>query len=79
MGKQHLPGSIGKIYSEAVVHSASGESLLDSPELVTSDNVDRFYASEALVEEAAKRLKSKGFDVLDTGKISITIAASPEV
>lgn len=79
MGKQHLPGFIGKIYSEAVVRSASGESLLDSPELVTSENVDRFYASEALVEEAEKRLQSKGFEVLDKGNISITIAAPPEV
>ena len=79
MGQEHLPGFIGKIYSEAVVRSASGESLLDSPELVTSDNVDRLYASKALLEEAAKRLHSKGFEVLDIGNISITIAAPPEV
>lgn len=68
-----------KIYAEAVVRSASGESLLRSSQLVTSENVTLFHAASEQQLVAADRLREAGFEVLDIGKISINIAAAPEV
>jgi serine protease AprX len=68
-----------KIYAEAVVRSASGKSLLDASYPVTSENVSRFGASSDRLQTTAQRLREAGFDVLDIGKVSITIAAAPEV
>jgi serine protease AprX len=67
-----------KIYAEAIVRSQSGESLLRS-DLVTSDNVAQFYAEPNLLNSTAGRLQSAGFEILDIGKFSISIAAAPEV
>lgn len=79
MSQQNQPELPVKVYAEAVVRSASGESLLDSRYPVTSENVHRFYAHGDRLQIAAQRLREAGFDVLDIGKISITIAAFPEV
>jgi len=79
MSQQNQPELPVKVYAEAVVRSASGESLLDSRYPVTSENVHRFYAHGDRLQIAAQRLREAGFDVLDVGKISITIAAFPEV
>ncbi|NJO80022.1 MAG: S8 family serine peptidase [Cyanobacteria bacterium RM1_2_2] len=68
-----------KIYAEAVVRSASGESLLRSSQPVTSENVTLFHASSDQRQLAADRLRAVGFEVLDIGKTSINIAAPPEV
>jgi len=79
MKQQHQPELPAKIYAEAVVRSGSGESLLDCPYPVTSENVSRFGVSSDRLQAAAQRLREAGFDVLDIGKLSITIAAAPEV
>jgi serine protease AprX len=79
MSKQNQPELPVKVYAEAVVRSACGESLLDSPYPVTSENVSRFGASRDSLQTTAQRLREAGFDVLDVGKVSITIAAAPEV
>ena len=68
-----------KIYAEAVVHSTSGESLLDTPQLVVSDNVSLFHAPINDLNAAAEQLRLAGFEVLDIGKKSINIAASSNV
>lgn len=68
-----------KIFAEAVVRSTSGESLLDTSQLITSDNVSLFYSPKDDLEIAKERLRSAGFEVLDIGKTSINIAASPSV
>jgi serine protease AprX len=68
-----------KIYAEAIVHSVSGESLLRASSLVTSDNVTRFWAKPSLLNSTARRLHEAGFEILDIGKTSISIAAEPEV
>ncbi|NJN59716.1 MAG: hypothetical protein HC879_20650 [Leptolyngbyaceae cyanobacterium SL_5_9] len=68
-----------KVYAEAVVRSASGESLLHSPYPVTSGNVTQFGADRDRLQTTAQRLREAGFDVLDIGQLSITIAAAPEV
>ncbi|MEO0984222.1 MAG: S8 family serine peptidase [Cyanobacteria bacterium J06639_14] len=69
-----------KIYAEAVIRSASMESLLQTGLLVESKNVSLFHAPPDRLAVAAARLEKAGFDVLDkTGKISINIAAPPEI
>ncbi|MDY6936949.1 MAG: S8 family serine peptidase [Cyanobacteriota bacterium] len=68
-----------KIYAEAVVRSASGDSLLQPSSLVTSQNVTRFYADPHALSSAVDRLHAEGFEVLDIGTMSISIAASPNV
>ena len=68
-----------EIYAEAVVGSVSGESLLRSQTLITSQNVSRFHAPASRVAIAAERLQTAGFRVLDIGSISINIAAPPRI
>ncbi|MGD1928948.1 MAG: S8 family serine peptidase [Leptolyngbyaceae cyanobacterium] len=68
-----------KIFAEAVVRSHSGESLLRSSRLITSENVALFHATPNLLGIAAERLRAADFEVLDIGSSSINIAAAPEV
>ena len=78
MSNQHanLPS---KIYAEAVLRSASGESLLRSSLPITSKNISLFHSAPDLRQIAQDRLKAVGFDVLDAGNTSLNIVASPEV
>jgi serine protease AprX len=68
-----------KIYAEAIVRSVSGESLLHSSSLVTSENVAQFYAEPNLLSSSVKRLQAEGFEILDVGKTSISIAADSDI
>lgn len=68
-----------KIYAEAIVRSASGNSLLHSSSLVTSENVAQFYAEPNLLSSAFERLQTAGFEILDVGKTSISIAADAQI
>lgn len=79
MSTPSLPTLPDRVFAEAVVRSASGASLLDSPEAVTSETVDQFLASADTVQAAAQELRSAGFDIIDIGSISITVAAPPAV
>ncbi|QQE65123.1 subtilisin-like serine protease [Leptolyngbya sp. BL0902] len=79
MSTPSLPTLPDRVFAEAVVRSASGASLLDSPEAVTSETVDQFLASADTVQAAAQELRSAGFDVIDIGSISITVAAPPVI
>lgn len=79
MKQQNQPRLPVKLYAEAVVCSASGESLLGCPYPITGENALRFYPSIDRLQTAAQRLREAGFDVLDIGKLSVTIAAAPEV
>jgi subtilisin family serine protease len=79
MSRQSQPEFPSKVYAEAVVRSASGASLLRSSSLVTSENVLQFQAKPDLLTFAAQRLEAEGFEVLDRGKASLSIAAEREV
>jgi len=68
-----------KIYAEAVLVSATGESLLSSPTLVTSKNVAQFDADPRLLKETENRLRNAKFEVLSVGRSSISIAGPPEL
>ncbi|WP_017303924.1 S8 family serine peptidase [Spirulina subsalsa] len=68
-----------RIYAEAVIRSQSGESLLSSAEAVTQDNVEDFYGDRTALETARQRLSELGFEVLEEGSFSLTIAAPAEV
>ncbi len=73
---QRLPSIL---YAEASVHSVGGVSLFGTSELITKENVDNFYSDPQLVQSAVEQLSAEGFNVLESGRISITISASPEV
>ncbi|UIE38106.1 S8 family serine peptidase [Leptodesmis sichuanensis] len=73
---QELPP---KIYSEAVVRPINGSSLLSFTEPITSENVNQFYVNPQRMSLVAKQLQAQGFEVLDQGRISITIRGSPEL
>jgi serine protease AprX len=75
-GQPELPD---RVYAEAVVRSPTGSALLDTDAPITSATVDRFIASQADVDVAAKRLQAAGFDVVDRGPFSVTVAAPPAV
>jgi serine protease AprX len=79
MIRQNQPELPSKIYAEAVVRSVTGTSLLRSSSLVTSENVFQFQAEPNLLTLAAQRLNAAGFEVLNIGKASISIAAEAEV
>ncbi|MDJ1174514.1 S8 family serine peptidase [Roseofilum capinflatum] len=68
-----------KVYAEAVVVAATGESLLSSPTLVTSKNVAQFDADPRLLKETENRLRKAKFEVLSVGRSSISIAGPPEL
>lgn len=67
------------IYAEAAVRPESGRSLLTTSEPITSENIAKFYAEPERVSLAAKRLRQQGFQILDPGRLTITIAAPAEI
>lgn len=77
MSEERQPELPAKVYAEAVVRSSTGVSLLRSSSPVTAQNVTQFYAQPSLLNLAADRLQQAGFEVLDIGKTSISIAADP--
>lgn len=79
MNAPSLPKLPDRVFAEAVVRSASGRSLLDLPDSVTSETVDQFLASGDTVQAAAQELRAAGFDIVDIGSLSITVAAPPAV
>nr|WP_277883269.1 S8 family serine peptidase [Nostoc flagelliforme] len=52
---------------------------MHSSSLVTSENVAQFYAEPNLLSLAVKRLQAEGFEILDVGKTSISIAADSDI
>ncbi len=68
-----------KVYAEVVVRSKTGESILDTNATVTSRNIINFYANSNIQQIATQRLRASGFEILDIGHLSISIAAAPEI
>jgi serine protease AprX len=66
------------IYGEASVISQGGVSLFQTSETITSENVHNFSSTEPNINKAVQALKSHGFNVLNIGDITISIAASKE-
>ena len=79
MSSENQPVLPSKIYTEAVVRSITGASLLRHSQPVTSENVTQFYAEPEQVELAIKRLKAAGFEILEVGFATISIAGQPEL
>jgi subtilisin family serine protease len=67
------------VYAEASVKSQGGVSLFDSPETITSENVQNFYSDNQLTRSAVDKLRTEGFNVLAVGDTTITIGAPAEV
>jgi serine protease AprX len=79
MSTSSQPQLPDRVYAEAVVRSHHGTSLFDTDIPITSDTLDHFLASEDDVAVAAQRLSDAGFDIVDQGPLSVTIAAPPKV
>lgn len=67
------------VYAEVSVRSVGGSSLFETPSLITSENVNNFYSDSQLVNTAIDRLRTEGFEVLQVGSATISIAAPAEV
>lgn len=67
------------VYAEASVNSQGGVSLFRSSELITSENITQFYSHPQQVNLAIQRLKAEGFEVLETGRVTLSIAGSAEL
>ena len=67
-----------RLYGEASVVSQGGVSLFQTSEQITSENVHNFSSTEPNINKAVQALKSHGFQVLNIGDITISIAASKE-
>ena len=67
------------VYAEASVRSVGGTSLFSSEVSVTQETVPDFYSDSGLVNAAVAQLRDAGFEVLQTGRTTVTIAASAEL
>ncbi|CAC5340377.1 MULTISPECIES: S8 family serine peptidase [Planktothrix] len=67
------------VYAEASVNSQGGVSLFRSSELITSENITQFYSRPQQVNLAIQRLKAEGFEVLETGRVTLSIAGSADL
>lgn len=67
------------VYAEASVNSQGGVSLFRSSELITSENITQFYSHPQQVNLAIQRLKAEGFEVLETGRVTLSIAGSADL
>ena len=67
------------IYAEASVRSLGGTSLFQARTPISRHTVDRYYTDSRHLDRATQQLRSAGFDILERGRISITIAAEPKV
>jgi len=66
------------IYATASPHSIGGTSMFDFGQSVTAETAASFTCEEALINLAAQRLKSAGFDVLQITESTINIAGSAQ-
>jgi subtilisin family serine protease len=63
------------VYAEASVRSVGGTSLFSDATPVTRETVPGFYSEPRLVDAATAQLRDAGFEVLQTGRTTVTIAA----
>lgn len=64
------------VYAEVSVHSQGGVSLFQSSEQITHENISQFYSHPQQVNLAIQRLQAEGFEVLETGRVTLSIAGS---
>ncbi len=67
------------VYAEVSVHSQGGVSLFQSSEPITHENISQFYSHPQQVNLAIQRLQAEGFEVLETGRVTISIAGSVDL
>ena len=79
MIQSNRPEPSQSIYAEVVVRSGAGESLLSSSRVIDSENISQFYAPSDRLQSVAQKLKEYGFEVLNIGKMTITISGKTEV
>lgn len=73
--KKGAPTMPPVVYAEASVRSVGEVSLFETPQLVTSETVPTFYSESQLVNSAVERLRTEGFEVLQVGDTTISLAA----
>ncbi|MCC5900124.1 MAG: S8 family serine peptidase [Phormidium sp. BM_Day4_Bin.17] len=69
---QSLPS---KLYAEAIVRSPARTSLLSETTPLTPEAITQFYGDRRTLDCACDRLAAAGFEVLQVGNLSISIAA----
>ena len=79
MAKAAAPSLPSIVYAEASVRSVGGVSLFETTELVTSETVESFFSEPQLLNSAVRGLRDHGFEVLDVGATTISIAGAPKI
>ncbi|MGH3666547.1 MAG: hypothetical protein ACRDU8_10765, partial [Egibacteraceae bacterium] len=67
-----------RIYAQASPRSVGGTSLFETSAPVTAGEVAAFSSEEGVVQDAARRLRDAGFDVLQVAPTTINIAGPAE-
>lgn len=78
MPQSNRPESSQTIYAQAVVRPDNGDSLLSPSVFIDSKNVSDFHVVEGRIKLVAQKLLEAGFEILDFGKMAITIAGNTE-
>jgi hypothetical protein len=69
----------GQVIAQVVVRSPEGTSMLDAPGPVGAETVARHRPSADALREAATRLRERGFDIVQEGPTTLTIAGDKEL
>ncbi|MBD2178425.1 S8 family serine peptidase [Pseudanabaena sp. FACHB-1998] len=78
MSQSNRPESSQTIYAQAVVRPENGDSLLSHSVFINSKNVSDFHVVEGGIKLVAQKLLEAGFEIVDFGKMAITISGNTE-
>jgi subtilisin family serine protease len=63
-----------RIIASVSPRSVGGVSLFESTEAITAENVNQYYSEAADIAAASNELRQRGFEVLEEGQVTISIA-----
>lgn len=79
MSLSNRPEASQIIYAQAVVRPKNGNSLLDPSAVIDSTNVLQFHVESDRMELVVEKLKDTGFEVVNVGKMAITISGTTAI
>jgi hypothetical protein len=62
------------VIAEVILRKADGSSVMDAREAITAGNIAKYRVSEEVAEEASRKLRDSGFEILQVGPTSLTIS-----
>ena len=68
-----------KISAEVILKSKTNQSMVDTPDMVTSEHIEQFRPDSKTVEKAKNKLQELGFEVSSFSGITLTVVGKPEL